>query len=105
MTTAGVRVPSTTIALPMDLTIACVQALRMQLADALLLERPLELDARAVDRCDTAGLQLLLAVRLAAAATQPVLVTEAPESMLHAAAALGLTTPLGLTPLETIPHA
>ena len=105
MTTRDVGAAAATmINLPMDLTIECVQALRAELVDALQLQAPLHLDAAAVDRCDTAGLQLLLAACRASAGST-VRIFNAPASMSSAATALGLIDLLDLAPTETLLHA
>lgn len=90
------RVPRT-LALPMDLTIAVAQTLQSQIQEAIAEGHGLVLDGHAVDRCDTAGLQLLLATqRFGAAHHQPVVITQPSAPLMQAAAVLGLAGALGL---------
>jgi len=92
-----------TIVLPMDLTIECVTALRLLLLEATASPVPLQLDAAAVDQCDTAGLQLLLAARRHAHAHGGMLaVIHAPPQLTAAAGHLGLVDALGLTASECL---
>jgi anti-anti-sigma regulatory factor len=54
--------------LPPELTIAGADALKAALLDALARGEPVELDGRAVQEVDAAGLQVLCAARRSAAA-------------------------------------
>lgn len=66
---ASACVPSRThLALPRDLTIAGVAALKTSLVAALEAGRPVDLCGSGVEQVDTVGLQLLLSCRRTAAA-------------------------------------
>ena len=82
-----------TLTLPADLTIAQLEPVRAELAAIVAATGPVTVKGAAVERVDTAALQLLCAVVVAGA---PI-VWDSPSSALVAAAGrCGLATHLGL---------
>jgi anti-anti-sigma regulatory factor len=99
----GPRVRARVLRLPAILGIAQVADWRQRLAEALDSERPLTLDAAAVEQVDGAALQLLLAFQQAARQSGREPSWRNPSSPLHEAAALlGLDHDLGLPPLSPV---
>jgi anti-anti-sigma regulatory factor len=98
MAEAGSPVTGTDpIALPMDCTIESVLELHASLRAVIAQPTPLLVDAGAVDRCDTAGIQLLLAAaRAAAAHGQRFELRHSTPALRTVATALGLDEALGL---------
>lgn len=80
-----------------SLDIASVQQLKPRLAKSLARGSSIELKADQVEKADTAGLQLLLAVSHQAAAQGGRIIWKKPtEKLLEAARLLGLSSELGL---------
>ena len=78
-------------------TIRTITSLQTELAERLDESGPLQIDGTAVDRVDTAGLQLLAAfVRDLRAEARPVEWIGCCDALKKAAQALGLHTALGL---------
>jgi anti-anti-sigma regulatory factor len=87
----------TQVTLADSLDIAQVQTLHATLREALARAQPVALDAAAVQRVDTAALQVLAAfVRTAQARGVAVSWRTVPESLTRAAGLLGLRDVLGL---------
>ncbi len=90
------------VTLPMDVTIETVHTLQPELVEALARGGPLAIDAAAVDRCDTAGLQLLLAAHVTGRARGvDIQITRATPALTAVADSLGLADQLGLAATET----
>jgi ABC-type transporter Mla MlaB component len=88
-------------ALGADCTIEHAPALHKRLAKVLANRACVTLDLGEVRRCDTAGLQVLVAfVRERREAGREVELKDAPDSIRSAAKLLGLTTVLGLAAPE-----
>jgi anti-anti-sigma regulatory factor len=95
---AASKKPSTQVALPAECLIAGVDDLKTSLTTRLTLESSVTIDAAAVQRIDTASLQLLAALaRDRRAAGLPFEWTGVPPSVTEAANLLNLTDTLGLT--------
>ena len=85
--------------LPATLGIAQVAELRRQFDESLNSDRPLAIEAAAVEQVDGAGLQLLLAFQRAAASAGRTPVWRKPSPrLMEAAVLLGLDGALGLSP-------
>jgi phospholipid transport system transporter-binding protein len=88
-------------ALGTDCTIEHAPALHKRLAKIVANRACVTLDLAAVKRCDTAGIQVLVAfVRERREAGRDVELRSAPEAILSAARLLGLTAMLGLAGSE-----
>lgn len=85
------------VALPAQLDIANAGELKQLLTDAFATQAPLQLDASAVERVDTAGMQLLLAFCSTAQAQGRPAEWKKTSPQLHdAARLLGMAAALGL---------
>src|SRR5579871_921325 len=83
----------TTITLPAELSIAHLDSFRENFAATPLLHAKIDIDGSAVERIDTAGVQLLAAVVRAGASLNW---RAASPALVHAATILGLASWLGL---------
>lgn len=85
------------IVLPANLSIAEIETVYGDISSRLSEEGPIDLDAGAVERIDTAGVQLLLAlIREGERNKRPTRWTATSDALLNCAEILGLKTALGL---------
>jgi len=90
------------IELPAELGIPEAETLKIQLLDALDLGAPFALAAGSVRRVGTAGLQVLLALSLELQRRgQPLVWANASDALIAAAASIGVSEALSLTPIQT----